>query len=204
MKILLVYPEFPETYWSFRHALTFEGKRAAFPPLGLITVSSLLPAAWEKRLVDLNIEALWPEDIEWADMVFVSAMIVQKESLEEIVRLSRSMGKKVVVGGPYVSTSCESLPEADHIFVGEAETTIPEFVNDIELGIARKIYKADERPSLHATPVPDFSLIKLDAYSAMNIQYSRGCPFQCEFCDIIEIYGRVPRTKTNEQIIAPN
>ena len=202
MKVLLVYPEFPETYWSFRHAISFEGKRAAFPPLGLMTVSAMLPSDWERRLVDMNIESLWPDDIEWADVVFISAMIVQKESLERAVEMCRKMGKRVVVGGPYVSTSCESLPDADHIFVGEAETTLPEFINDLELGIARKIYKADERPSLHATPVPDFSIIDMSAYSAMNVQYSRGCPFNCEFCDIIEIYGRVPRTKTNHQMLA--
>jgi radical SAM superfamily enzyme YgiQ (UPF0313 family) len=202
MNVLLVYPEFPDTYWSFRHALRFEGKQAAFPPLGLLTVSTMLPKSWERRLVDMNVETLWPDDVEWADMVFVSAMIVQNESLESVVELCRSMGKKVVVGGPYVSTSSERLPDADHIFIGEAETTLPEFVNDLELGIARKIYKADERPSLLNTPVPDFSLIDMRHYSAMNVQYSRGCPFNCEFCDIIEIYGRVPRTKSNRQMLA--
>lgn len=202
MKVLLLYPEFPETYWSFRHALKFEGKKTAFPPLGLLTVSSMLPEDWERRLIDMNVETLRPEHIEWADIVFVSAMIVQKESLEYVVQLCRSMGKKVVVGGPYVSTSSERLPDADHIFIGEAETTLPEFVNDLRLGIARKIYKADERPSLLNTPVPDFGLIDINNYSAMNVQYSRGCPFQCEFCDIIEIYGRVPRTKSNEQMLA--
>jgi radical SAM superfamily enzyme YgiQ (UPF0313 family) len=201
MKVLLVYPEFPDTYWSFRHALTFEGKQAAFPPLGLMTISPMLPKDWERKLVDLNVEELWPDDIEWADIVMVSAMIVQRESLEEVVGLCRKLGKKVVVGGPYVSTSSERLPDADHIFIGEAETTLPEFINDLELGIARKIYKADERPSLLNTPVPDFSLIDMKHYSAMNIQYSRGCPFNCEFCDIIEIYGRVPRTKSNQQMI---
>jgi len=202
MKILLVYPEFPDTYWSFRHALTFEGKQAAFPPLGLMTISAMLPGDWERRLVDMNIETLSDDDIEWADMVFASAMIVQKESLEDVVRRSRALGKPVTVGGPYVSTSSERMPDADHIFIGEAETTLPEFINDLELGIARKIYKADERPSLLNTPVPDFSIIKMDAYSAMCVQYSRGCPFQCEFCDIIEIYGRVPRTKSNSQMLA--
>ena len=202
MKVLLVYPEFPDTYWSFRHALKFEGKQAAFPPLGLLTVSAMLPETWERRLVDMNVETLWPDDIEWADMVFVSAMIVQNESLESVVELCHSMDKKVVVGGPYVSTSSERLPNADHIFIGEAETTLPEFINDLELGIARKIYKADERPSLLNTPAPDFSLIDMRQYSAMNVQYSRGCPFNCEFCDIIEIYGRVPRTKSNAQMLA--
>lgn len=202
MKVLLVYPEFPDTYWSFRHALKLEGKKAAFPPLGLLTVSSMLPADWERRLVDINVEGLSPDDIEWADIVFISAMIVQRESLEHVVELCRSLGKKVVVGGPYVSTSSERLPDADHIFIGEAETTIPEFLNDLELGIARKIYKADERPSLELTPAPDISLIDMGRYSAMSLQYSRGCPFNCEFCDIIEIYGRVPRTKSNAQMLA--
>ncbi len=202
MKVLLVYPYFPDTYWSFRHALKFEGKRAAFPPLGLLTVSAMLPDDWDRRLVDMNVEQLKTADIEWADMVFVSAMIVQNESMEEVVKLCREKGKRVVVGGPYVSTSSERMPEADHIFIGEAETTLPEFINDLELGIARKIYKADERPSLLNTPVPDFGLIDMKQYSAMNVQYSRGCPFQCEFCDIIEIYGRVPRTKSNDQMLA--
>ena len=201
MKVLLVYPEFPDTYWSFRHALKFEGKQAAFPPLGLLTVSAMLPFEWERRLVDMNVETLWPDDIEWADMVMVSAMIVQNESLEHVVELCRSMGKKIVVGGPYVSTSSERMPDADHIFIGEAEATLPEFINDLKLGIARRIYKADERPPLTATPVPDFSLIDMRHYSAMNVQYSRGCPFNCEFCDIIEIYGRVPRTKSNAQML---
>ena len=202
MRILLVYPRFPDTYWSFRHALKFEGKQAAFPPLGLLTISAMLPTDWERRLVDMNIEELTAEDIEWADMVFASAMIVQQESLEDVVALAKSYGRKVVVGGPFVSTSAEKLPDADHIFIGEAENTFPEFLNDLELGIARKTYKADERPSLHHTPVPDFSLVQMSQYSAMNVQYSRGCPFNCEFCDIIEIYGRVPRTKTNAQMLA--
>jgi radical SAM superfamily enzyme YgiQ (UPF0313 family) len=202
VKVLLVYPEFPDTYWSFKHALQFTGKQAAFPPLGLLTVSAMLPVDWERRLIDMNVETLWPDDIEWADVVMVSAMIVQSGSLEQVVNTCRELGKRVVVGGPYVSTSSERLPDADHIFIGEAENTLPEFISDLELGIARKIYKSDERPSLLATPVPDFSLIDLDNYSAMNLQYSRGCPFSCEFCDIIEIYGRVPRTKSNQQMLA--
>jgi radical SAM superfamily enzyme YgiQ (UPF0313 family) len=202
MKVLLVYPEFPDTYWSFRHALVFEGKRSAFPPLGLLTVSAMLPQGWERRLVDMNVRRLSEADIEWADLVFASAMIVQKESLEGVVRLCKARGKRVVVGGPYVSTSAEELPDADHIFVGEAETTLPAFLGDLERGEARRFYKAAERPALTHTPVPDFRLAELNRYSAMSVQYSRGCPFSCEFCDIIEIYGRVPRTKTNGQMLA--
>lgn len=202
MKILLVYPFFPDTYWSFRHALYFEGKRAAFPPLGLLTVSSMLPAGWERRLVDMNVEPLSDEAIEWADMVFVSAMIVQKGSLEEVVARCKALGKPVAVGGPYVSTGSDHLPLADYIFSGEAEATLPEFIKDLESGRPKPFYKPAERPSLADTPSPDFSLIDPGNYSAMNVQYSRGCPFQCEFCDIIEIYGRIPRTKSNQQMLA--
>jgi radical SAM superfamily enzyme YgiQ (UPF0313 family) len=202
MKTLLVYPEFPDTYWSFRHALTFEGKRSAFPPLGLLTVSAMLPDAWERRLVDMNVQPLKAADIEWADVVFCSAMLVQKDSLRRVVELCKAEGKRVVIGGPYVTTSAEHLPEADHIFLGEAETTLPEFVRDLERGDPKRIYQAAERPALSATPIPHFHLADLRRYSAMSVQYSRGCPFQCEFCDIIEIYGRVPRTKSNEQMLA--
>ena len=202
MKILLVYPEFPETFWSFRHALSFEGKRSAFPPLGLMTVSAMLPAAWERRLVDMNIQPLKRSDIDWADLVFASAMLVQRDSLSQVVELCKARGKRVVVGGPFVSTSVERLGQADHIFLGEAETTLPEFIRDLERGDPKPTYKAAERPALSTSPVPHFHLANLKRYSAMSVQYSRGCPFQCEFCDIIEIYGRVPRTKSNEQMLA--
>jgi radical SAM superfamily enzyme YgiQ (UPF0313 family) len=187
MKMLLVYPEFPDTYWSFRHALSFEGKRSAFPPLGLLTISAMLPDAWERRLVDMNIQPLKPSDIEWADVVFCSAMLVQKDSLRRVVALCKAEGKRVVIGGPYVTTGAEHLPEADHIFLGEAETTLPEFVRDLERGAAKRVYQAAERPALSTAPIPDFQLADLRRYSAMPVQYSRGCPFQCEFCDIIEI-----------------
>jgi len=202
MRVLLVNPEFPDTYWSFRHALPFEGKRCAFPPLGLLTVSALLPANWERRLVDLNIQPLKEADIEWADMVFATAMLVQKESLREIAKKCKARGKRVVLGGPYVTSTIEELPDADHLFLGEAETTLPEFVKDLEHGDAKPVYKAAERPPLSISPMPHFHLANMKRYSAMSIQYSRGCPFSCEFCDIIEIYGRVPRTKSNQQVLA--
>jgi radical SAM superfamily enzyme YgiQ (UPF0313 family) len=204
MKVLFVYPEFPATYWSFKHALVIEGKRSAFPPLGLLTISAMLPQNWERRLVDLNIEQLKEKDLEWADMVFLSAMIVQKESLFKVIEKCRKIGKRVVIGGPYVSTSHSDLDNlgADHIFIGEVEETFPQFLKDLERGEGQSVYLSDLKPDLTVTPVPDFSIAKLNKYGAMCVQYSRGCPFQCEFCDIIEIYGRVPRTKSNEQMLA--
>lgn len=201
MRALLIYPEFPDTYWSFKHALSFEGKRSAFPPLGLITISTMMPGDWERRLVDMNVEPLLDSDLEWAEIVFLSAMLIQKESLDSVIQHCKTHNKRIVVGGPYVSTTHDDLP-VNHIFIGEVEQTFPKFLYELELGITKKVYKADSKPSLSATPVPDFSLIKYENYSAMSLQYSRGCPFQCEFCDIIEIYGRVPRTKDNQQMIA--
>ncbi len=202
MKVLMINPEFPDTYWSFHHALPFEGKRCAFPPLGLMTIAALLPHSWERRLIDLNVSKLRPADIEWADMVMVTAMLVQKDSLKHVMRQCKDRRKVVVVGGPYVSTTLEDLPDADYVFRGEAETTLPQFIQDLERGTAKRFYEAVDRPPLSITPVPDFQLANLKRYSAMSIQYSRGCPFNCEFCDIIEIYGRVPRTKSNPQVLA--
>jgi radical SAM superfamily enzyme YgiQ (UPF0313 family) len=202
MKVLFINPEFPDTYWSFRHALPFEGKRCAFPPLGLLTVSALLPVEWERRLIDLNVQSLKNADIDWADMVFATAMLVQKDSLKQVVKRCKARGKRVVLGGPYITTTIEDLPEVDHIFIGEAETTLPEFVNDLSVGFPKRVYRAAERPPLSATPLAHFELANLKRYSAMSVQYSRGCPFSCEFCDIIEIYGRVPRTKSNQQMLA--
>src|SRR5712664_45193 len=200
MKVLLVYPEFPDTYWSFRHALSFIGKRSAFPPLGLLTVSAMLPASWERRVVDMNVRSLKSSDIEWADMVFATAMLIQKDSLRDVVDRCKAKGKRVAIGGPYVTTTMD-LVDADHVFLGEAETTLHEFIDDLAHGEPKRTYQAAERPPLSITPVPDFHLAELKRYSSMSVQYSRGCPFNCEFCDIIEIYGRVPRTKSNAQML---
>ncbi len=202
MKALLVNPEFPDTYWSFRHALPFERKRCAFPPLGLLTVSAMLPSAWERKLVDLNVRSLKASAIAWADIVLITGMLVQKASIHEVVRRCKELGKRVVLGGPYVTTTVEDLPDVDHIFLGEAETTLPEFIADLERGTAKRTYQAADKPPLALTPVPHFQLADMKGYSAMSVQYSRGCPFNCEFCDIIEIYGRVPRTKSIQQMLA--
>jgi radical SAM superfamily enzyme YgiQ (UPF0313 family) len=202
MRVLLVNPEFPDTYWSFRHALPFEGKRCVFPPLALLTVSGLLPQSCERRLVDLNIERLKNSEIEWADMVFITGMLAQKKSLHEVVDRCRKRGKTIVLGGPYVTSTIEELPYADHIFQGEAETTLPQFFEDLQHGTTQRVYKAAERPPMSITPIADFGLVNMKKYSCMSVQYSRGCPFSCEFCDIIEIYGRVPRTKSNQKILA--
>src|SRR5690349_10224108 len=202
MKVLLINPEFPDTYWSFRHALPFEGKRCAFPPLGLLTVSALLPPDWERKLIDLNVESLKTADIEWADIVFATAMLVQKESLRDVVKRCKSLGKRVVLGGPYVTTTIEELPDADHVFLGEAETTLPQFIDDLARGEAKRTYQAAERPPLSQTPLAHFHLADLKRYSAMSVQYSLVCSFSCVFCDINEIYGPVSRTKSNQQMLA--
>jgi radical SAM superfamily enzyme YgiQ (UPF0313 family) len=201
MNVLMIYPEFPDTYWSFKHALAFQGKRSSYPPLGLMTVSSLLPAHWKKRLVDTNIRPLTEADLKWADVAMLSGMLIHKRELIETLKRCRKAGLRTVIGGP-VCSSVPDLPRyADHVVVGEAEEIIPELAADLEAGKGKAFYQAPERPSLGSTPPPDLSLINLKHYSKMAIQYSRGCPFNCEFCDIIEIYGRRPRTKSPEQVI---
>ena len=156
MNALLIYPEFPDTFWSFRHALKFIGKKSAFPPLGLLTISSMLPRPWHRRLVDMNVRPLTAADLKWADVVFASAMYVQKESLKEVISLCKAQGKTVVMGGPYASMGLNDAIEADHVFVGEVETTFPGFLDDFERGEAKAVYQAPERPALSLTPIPDF------------------------------------------------
>src|SRR5256714_5448686 len=202
MNAFLHSPKFPDPFGSFRHAPKFIGKKSPFPPLGLLTISSMLPKAWNRRLVDMNVRPLATADLKWADVVFASAMYVQKESLKEVISLCKAQGKTVVMGGPYASMGLNDAIEADHVFVGEVETTFPGFLEDFERGEAKAVYQAAERPPLCLTPIPDFELAELSQYSDMSVQYSRGCPFNCEFCDIIEIYGRVPRTKSNQQILS--
>ncbi len=199
--ILMVYPEVPSTYWSFKSSLRFAGKKAQFPPLGLITVAAMLPKEYDIRLVDLNVRKLTDAQITWADLVFVSAMIVQKKSFQEVVSRCKSLGKTVVAGGPYPTSSHAIISGVDYFILGEAERTLPEFIRDFEYGSARHIYRDTERPNITETPIPRFDLLEIDKYFSMMLQFSRGCPFNCEFCDIIELFGRKPRTKTPEQFI---
>jgi len=202
LNALFVYPRFPDTYWSFRYALSFQGKRAAQPPLGLMTVAALLPSSWNKRLVDTNVERLKDSDLAWADVVLLSGMQIQHEHLVSIVRRCRARGLRTVVGGPIASSLSAAAIEADHIVIGEAEDVAADLARDLEAGCAQPIYQAAERPSLERSPMPDFSLIRMKRYSTMTVQYSRGCPFNCEFCDIIEIYGRRPRIKPIAQVLS--
>lgn len=201
MKVLLVYPKYPETYWSFRHILKFVSKKAAFPPLGLLTIAAMLPGEWEKRLVDANVCELKDEHIAWADMVLISAMIVQKDSTQEIIRRCKALGRKVVAGGPLFTTQQEKFEGVDHFVLNEAEVTLPPFLEDLRNGSAKPVYTSMERPDVTKTPVPMWQLISFNDYATMLIQYSRGCPFDCEFCDIIIMNGRVPRAKTPEQLV---
>jgi len=202
MNALLIYPEWPDTYWSFKHALPFEGKRSLYPPLGLLTVAPLLPKHWNKRLVDTNIRRLTDADLKWADVALLSGMLVHKKDLLALLARCKASGLRTVIGGP-VTSSVEELPQhADHVVVGEAEDLIRELAEDLESGRAKPLYKAAQLPGLDTTPLPDLSLMNPRHYSSMAIQYSRGCPFTCEFCDIIEIYGHRPRTKSPDQMVA--
>ena len=202
MKILLVYPPTPDTFWSFKHVLQLVSKRSAFPPLGLLTVAAMLPKHWELRLVDMNVERLRDKDVEWADYVFLSAMLVHREAIGGIAVRCQRLGKPVVAGGPLFTTSHEAFPEIPHFVLGEAEEILPELVADLERGALRPRYEAPRRPALTQVPVPRWDLLNFRQYATMAVQFSRGCPFNCEFCDIIVMNGRVPRTKSPAQLIA--
>src|SRR3990172_10689787 len=202
MKILLVYPEFPDTFWSFKHALKFVRKKAGAPPLGLLTVAAMLPSEWDKRLVDLNATDLTEEELVWADYVFVSAMVVQRESARAVIKRCKTTGVKVVAGGPLFTMEHKQFPDVDHFVLNEAEETLAPFLRDLKLGQARRVYTSDEFPDIHLTPVPLWRLANLKHYDTVSIQFSRGCPFNCDFCNVTALLGHRPRTKTAAQIIA--
>ena len=201
MKILLVYPRTPATFWSFKHALAFVAKRAAFPPLGLLTVAALLPATWELRLVDENVDALSDAHIRWADYVFLSAMIVHRDAAHDVARRCAALGRPVVAGGPLFTTGHAQFPEIAHFVRGEAEGVVDALVADLERGAPQPMYQSADWPDVRRTPVPRWDLVRLSDYVTMPVQFSRGCPFECEFCDIVVMNGRVPRTKAPAQMV---
>ena len=203
MKVLLLYPSYPATFWSFKYALSFIAKRASYPPLGLMTIAAMLPRDWEVRLLDMNVRKLRDKDILWADYVFISAMIVQADSARGVLERCRDLGVKVVAGGPLFTNSHEEFAGlVDHLVLNEAEVTLPRFLSDLEKGPPAAMYTSTGWADLSASPLPRRELISTRNYGAMNIQYSRGCPFDCEFCNITTLFGRVPRTKTSAQMLA--
>ncbi len=201
MKILLVYPEFPDTFWSFKHALSFIRKKASTPPLGLLTVAAMLPSHWEKRLVDTNVRPLKDKDLEWADYIFISAMVVQRSSANQIIARAKAAGRKIVAGGPLFTTEPEKFSDVDHLVLNEAENTLAPFLRDLESGHPQHMYTSDEFPDIQQTPAPLWELADRQRYATMSIQYSRGCPFDCEFCNITSLMGHRPRVKSAAQII---
>ncbi len=201
MNILLVYPCYPDTFWSFKHALKFVSKKAAYPPLGLLTVASLLPPEWSLKLVDMNVDSLRDDDIAWADYVFLSAMGVQRQSVREVVERCGRLHRRIVAGGPLFTTNYEEFDGVDHLVLGEAEEIMTGLAADLEGGRARHIYRSKDRPEVKESPGPAWHLIDTRKYAMLSIQYSRGCPFDCEFCNIALLNGHTPRTKGASQLV---
>lgn len=202
LKVLLIYPQFPDTFWSFKHALKFIHKKSAYPPLGLLTVAAMLPEPWDKRLLDLNVTRLRESDLAWADYAFVSGMVVQRDSAHQILARCKKAGVKVIAGGPLFTSEYQEFPEVDHFVLNEAELTLPPFLEDLAQGCAKHLYKTPAFGDIKKTPVPVWELASMKKYAAMSVQFSRGCPFNCEFCNVTALFGHRPRIKDAEQIIA--
>lgn len=202
MNILLIYPEIPDTFWSFRYALEFVGKRAAHPPLGLLTVAAMLPPEWPRRLVDTNVRALRQQDLDWADCAFISGMVVQRESARQIIARCRKAALRVVAGGPLFTSEHEQFPDVDHFVLNEAELTLPPFLRDLAAGHPERLYTSDQFTDMRETPVPQWHLLQLRRYASMSIQFCRGCPFGCDFCNVTALFGHRVRMKTSQQILA--
>lgn len=202
MNTILIYPKFPDTFWSFKHALKFISKKATHPPLGLLTIAAMLPDNYEKKLVDMNVMPLKDSDFNGVDLVFISAMVIQKRSVSEVIERCRKKGLRIVVGGPLFTTEPEEFECVDHLILNEAEITFPEFLEDFKKGTAKHIYSTDKFADIERSPVPLWNLLNMQKYASMSIQYSRGCPFNCEFCNITSLFGRIFRTKKTSQIIS--
>jgi radical SAM superfamily enzyme YgiQ (UPF0313 family) len=202
MKVLLVYPETPASFWSFKDALKFVAKKVAEPPLGLITVAALLPNEWEKKVIDMNISLLDDKHILWADFVFLSGMNIQIKSFRDVIRRCNNLGVKIVVGGPLATTQHEDFPGVDHFVLNEAEITLPLFLEDLKNGNLKPVYSSNEYPDITKSPAPLWELLEMKKYASLSMQYSRGCPYDCDFCSITMLNGRTPRTKTSSQFIS--
>lgn len=202
MKALLIWPEFPETFWSFKHAVRFVRKKASNPPLGLLTVAAMLPKEWDLRLIDLNVTSLTDADLAWAESVWISAMTVQRKSVEQVIRRCKEFDLPIVAGGPLFTGEHEKFPEIDHFVLNEAELTLPPFLRDLELGTPKRLYATDEFANLSLTPIPRWDLLDLNQYDSMSVQFTRGCPYNCDFCNVTALLGHVPRFKTTQQLIA--
>src|ERR1017187_652054 len=202
MRILLLSPEFPDTFWSFKHALKFIHRRASSPPLGLLTVAAMLPREWEKRLVDLNVARLTDTDLAWADYAFVGGMVVQRQSARAVIARCKAAHLPVVAGGPLFTTEHEEFPDVDHFVLNEAELTLPPFLADLARGCAKRIYETREHADLRQTPIPLWELVDFKRYASMSVQFCRGCPYDCEFCNVTAMFGHRPRSKTTAQMIA--